>query len=61
MKKALDKLPIEVRVCGFEENGWSCKSGVVECKRQFVSIMQELLDPQYWNKQIGAIKRRDLQ
>ena len=57
IKAALEKLPESPAIMGFKGNGWSCKSGIVECKRQFVSIMQEMLEPRHWNEQIGSVSK----
>lgn len=55
IKKALSCLPQGYPQKGFKEKGWSCKAAIVEAKRQFVSISQELLEPKKWSDQIKKV------
>lgn len=58
IKEALDKLPDGYSEKGFNGKGWSCKSGLVEAKRQFVSkVFEEHLETRFWNEQITGIMR----
>jgi hypothetical protein len=52
LKAALSELPEGFKIEGHDNKGWSCKSGIVEAKRQFVSECQNLIDPEEWNKEI---------
>lgn len=61
----LGKLPKKVNPEGprgdeSERKGWSCKSALVETKRQFVTEVQSLIDPRLWIDEIeGLIPRKD--
>lgn len=58
IQKALQSLPQGFIVKGYKGKGWSCKAGIVEAKRQFVSICQELLEPQFWSEQIKKVVKK---
>jgi hypothetical protein len=56
----LCKLPKPVTPEGRKDDkgnskGWSCKSGLVEAKRQFVTEMQSLVDPRLWIDEIAGL------
>lgn len=57
LSKALKALPQPYSKEGFKGQGWSCKSAIVEAKRQFVSICQELLEPKLWQEEIKKVVR----
>ncbi|MDC7997978.1 hypothetical protein [Gilvibacter sediminis] len=46
--KALNDLPHQYSYEGFEKRGWSVKKGIVESKRQFTSIIQQMVNTQAW-------------
>lgn len=54
IRKGLEKLPGGFREVGPFGEGWSCKSALVEAKRQFVSEAQDLIEARKW---IGLIRR----
>jgi hypothetical protein len=59
--EGLGKLPKKVKPEGprddgkDETKGWSCKTGLVEAKRQFVTEVQSLIDPRLWIDEIGGM------
>lgn len=57
LSKALQLLPKGYPIKGFKGKGWSCKALIIEAKRQFVSICQELLEPKLWQEQIQKVVR----
>jgi hypothetical protein len=57
LKAALSELPSGFKLEGHKNKGWSCKAGIVEAKRQFVSECQNLIDPVKWNKAVARITR----
>lgn len=54
IRKGLDRLPGGYREVGPSGQGWSCKSALVEAKRQFVSEAQDLIEARKW---IGLIRQ----
>ncbi|GJM64658.1 hypothetical protein [Persicobacter diffluens] len=46
--KALNSLPEQISYDGFKNRGWSVKKGVVESKRQFTSIIQQMVNTRAW-------------
>lgn len=63
--EGLEKLPDRVKPEGpkddeDERKGWSCKSGLVEAKRQFVTEVRSLIDPRLWIDEIGGLCQRKI-
>ena len=52
---ALLILPGPIALEGPWGKGWSIKSAVVEAKRQYVSILSDLVNTREWNKQISNL------
>lgn len=57
LQNALKGLPKGFEVNGFKGKGWSCKAGLVEAKRQFVTIVQDMLAPKTWSEKIQNVVR----
>lgn len=56
--QALSYLPHQdgISPSGHKNRGWSCKSAIIEVKRQFVSECQLLIDPATWIKHIDGVR-----
>lgn len=54
LRKGLEKLPGGYKEMGPFGEGWSCKSALVEAKRQFVSEAQDLIEARKW---LGLIRK----
>lgn len=58
VEEALGKLPNSWKREGYKDRGWSCKSALVEAKRQFVSTVQIKLAPRLWSATVEELRRR---
>ncbi len=58
LRSALSNLPQQdsFSLLGYNEEGWSCKSAIVEVKRLFVSECQQLIDPATWIENVNGVR-----